>query len=88
MAGSINRVKNSLEGVRGRAESKRPIDDWRVGLSVKTVSHSDSLYHYQAMVMNVYPSGHGGLSDKDGVLKLKLSDGRVVLRRASEWQTA
>lgn len=66
--------------------SKAP--DWRIGLTVKCKYRNHIFYYERAIVLDVLPTGTGGIFDKDGVLKLKLEGGSVILAPADEWMTA
>lgn len=62
--------------------------DWRVGLTVKPKLRSDPLFYERGVVLNVLPSGTGGLYDDSGILKISMESGAVILRRAEDWVTA
>lgn len=70
-----------------RTHVTEPVD-WRIGLTVKPKYRSDPLKYEQGIVLEVLPDGTNGLSGKDGVLKIKMDSGQVILRRADEWMTA
>ena len=62
--------------------------DWRVGLKVagKFVGH----LHYERVgqVLAVFPSGHLGIADPNGVLAVKLHTGEIIIDGSEEWRTA
>lgn len=62
--------------------------DWRIGLSARPKFRGHELYYESAKIIDVFPSGHGNISDRDGVLKLELGSGRVLLVPAGDWMTA
>lgn len=62
--------------------------DWRVGLTVKPKYRCDELRYEQGKVIAVFPSGHGGIDDLDGVLQIQMESGSVILRPADQWVTA
>lgn len=62
--------------------------DWRIGLSVKPKYRDDPLLYEQGEIIAVYPSGFGGVLDENGVLKIRLQSGTVVLRASDQWVTA
>lgn len=64
------------------------VKDWRIGLTVKAKLRSNEMYYERCEVLDVLPSGSGGIVDPDGVLKLKSAGGRVFLNPANEWVTA
>ena len=67
-------------------EGKR---DWRIGLSVKVKYRWHDLYYEPPhTVVDVFPSGHGGVTDKDGVLLLRGIEGNTFLAPADQWRTA
>lgn len=61
--------------------------DWRIGLTVIAKYRNDPLYYESGEIIDVFPSGTGGLEDKDGILKIKMRSGSVILRRSDEWKT-
>jgi hypothetical protein len=63
--------------------------DWRIGLTVKPKYRGHELFYERGTVRDVHPSGTGGLSDCDGILRIELvGSGRTFLARASDWMTA
>lgn len=62
--------------------------DWRVGLTVKPKYRTHPLYYEMAAVVEVHPSGTGGVVDPDGVLRILLLSGKTTLVPAGEWVTA
>lgn len=62
--------------------------DWRIGLTCKPRLRTHELYYEQATVRDVHPSGTGGYHDKDGVLRIELASGRMLLVPAGDWITA
>ncbi len=62
--------------------------DWRIGLTVKPKYRHDPLRYSQGVVLNVHPTGTGGIVDPHGVLRIRLESGSVILRPADEWMTA
>lgn len=67
-------------------EPQKP--DWRVGLSCTPKYRHDDLWYERGRIIDVLPDGTNGLADKDGILKIKMDSGSVILRRADEWVTA
>ena len=45
--------------------------DWRIGLSVKVKYRSHPMYYERGTIIETYPSGTGGIADKDGVIKVQ-----------------
>jgi hypothetical protein len=77
------------EGDFGRRRpAPAPARDWRVGLTVKARLRSNEMHYEPCEVLDVLPSGAGGIVDPAGVLKLKSPAGRVFLNPAGEWVTA
>ncbi len=64
----------------GNIEEQR---DWRVGLTVRMRNAN-----VQGQVVEVMPSGHAGIFDSDGVLKVKTSDGITITGAASLFVSA
>lgn len=63
--------------------------DWRIGLSCKPKHRGHALYYEgPGKIISVQPSGTGGIVDRDGVLRVELPDGRIILAPADEWVTA
>ena len=62
--------------------------DWRIGLTVKPKYGNDPLKYEQGIVVDVHPTGYGGLYDDNGVLQIQMDSGTVILRRADGWITA
>lgn len=63
--------------------------DWRIGLSCKPKYRSDPRYYERGEIIDVHPSGTGGVFDDAGVLRIKLqSNGDIILQRADDWVTA
>lgn len=62
--------------------------DWRVGLTVKPKYRHDPLRYEQGIVEAVEPRGTAGIFDPDGVLRIRLESGVVILRPAGQWVTA
>ena len=68
---------------------ERKPKDWRIGLSVKVKMRNHALYYEPPhTIINAFPSGYGGLVDKDGVLQLRSASGDVYLQRSQDWMTA
>ena len=67
-------------------EEKQP--DWRIGLTVKPKYRTDPRYYERGKIIDVHPSGTGGVFDDAGVLRIKLDAGDVILQRAEDWVTA
>ena len=66
-----------------------PKPDWRIGLSCKSKYRSSQHYYDGGgKILSVWPSGTGGIHDKDGVLKIELAGGSVILAAADQWVTA
>ena len=62
--------------------------DWRIGLSCKPKYRHDELYYERGRIIAVEPSGTAGLEDENGILRIKMESGGVILRRSEEWVTA
>jgi hypothetical protein len=62
--------------------------DWRIDLSVKPKFRGHQYYYERGKVLDVLPSGTNGIVDPDGVLKIQLAGGSVILDGASQWVTA
>lgn len=61
--------------------------DWRIGLSCKIkYRHDERYYEGTGTILDAFPSGHGGIIDKDGVLKIK-QNGKTFLDKADNWVT-
>lgn len=61
--------------------------DWRIGLTVKPKMRSHPRYYESGEVIEVHPSGTGGIFDKSGVLRIRLHRGLTLLAPADEWVT-
>lgn len=61
--------------------------DWRIGLSVRPKGGVDLIDNKRGVVIDVLPSGTGGIKDRDGVLKIRLSCGMVVIRGSKDWES-
>ncbi len=69
-------------------EEKENVPDWRIGLSCKPKYRTHPLrYEGHGKIIEVHPSGTGGIVDRDGVLRIELN-GRTFLAPADEWMTA
>jgi len=68
--------------------SSFPKQDWRIGLSAKPKYRNDDLFYERGEIIDVFPSGTGGIFDKDGVLKIRMESGLVILRASDQWVTA
>lgn len=74
-------------------DDDEPPRDWRVGLSCK-VKNSRHAYYFDSAtydpgeIVAVLPSGTAGITDKDGVLAIKLATGTTILAPANDWMTA
>lgn len=64
------------------------VPDWRIGLSVKPKMRYHELYYERAIVEEVFPDGTGGVFDPNGVLRIKLTGGKVMLVRSEDWVAA
>ena len=53
--------------------------DWRIGLSCKPKYRGHDLFYEVGIIEDAFPSGHGGIFDDHGVLKIHMSSGRVLL---------
>lgn len=62
--------------------------DYRIGLSCKPKYRSHELYYERGKIIETHPDGTGGLSDKDGILRIQMESGKTFLARADDWQTA
>jgi hypothetical protein len=62
--------------------------DWRIGLSAKPKFRGHHYYYERGEILDVLPSGTNGVVDADGVLKIRLAGGSVVLEGANQWVTA
>jgi hypothetical protein len=62
--------------------------DWRIGLTVKPKYRWHELKYEQGVIIDVLPDGTGGISDKNGVLKIMMESGRVILEGADSWITS
>ncbi len=67
--------------------------DWRIGAYVKPKHLKNHLIRedpasQRGTVIDVHPDGFEGLNDKDGILRIKMRDGREILVRADDWITA
>jgi hypothetical protein len=71
--------------LEGDVSEKR---DWRIGLSCKPKYRTHPLYYERGEILDVEPSGTGGIVDPNGVLRIKMQDGKVFLAPADEWVTA
>ena len=70
------------------SQEASPKSDWRIGLSVKPKYRNDELFYEQGEVIAVLPSGTNGIIDRDGVLKIRMQSGTIILRAADQWVTA
>lgn len=71
-----------------RVQTSELKPDWRIGLTVKAKYRSDPLYYERGKVVDVHGSGFCGIDDKDGVLRIKLDSGNVILSASDKWVTA
>jgi len=62
--------------------------DWRIGVSVKPKFRGHELHYERGKVLDVGPSGTGGLIDRTGILKIEMESGFTFWARADEWITA
>lgn len=62
--------------------------DWRIGKTIKPKYSRDALRGRTGVVIGVEPSGTDQIDDPNGVLRIRLDDGTVVLRASDEWVTA
>ena len=62
--------------------------DYRIGLSVKAKYRTADFYYDRGVVVEVYPSGTGGIVDPDGVIAVKHDSGIVRLHGADALVTA
>jgi hypothetical protein len=62
--------------------------DWRIGLTVKPKYRNDPLRYEQGVVLDVHQDGYAGLSDPNGIIRISMDTGAVILRRADDWVTA
>lgn len=62
--------------------------DWREGLGVRVKYRRDPLYGETGVVLSAHPSGHGGVDDPNGVLRVSMDSGAVILRGADDFVTA
>lgn len=61
--------------------------DWRIGLCVKRKGSKQNSPKDEGAVADVMPSGHVGITDKDGVLIIRLDTGTMIVEPASNWKT-
>lgn len=62
--------------------------DWRIGLSVKVKYRNHPRYYERGKIVDVLPSGTGGLVDADGILVIETETGAKILERADDWMSA
>jgi hypothetical protein len=64
-------------------------EDWRIGLSCKPKHRThEKYYDPPGKIIEVHPSGTAGITDKNGVLRIKNVRGLTFLAPAEEWVTA
>lgn len=71
-----------------KLEAEHAKRDWRIGISCKPKYRTHELFYESGVIDDVFPSGHGGIFDEHGVLKIRMASGRVLLAKADEWVTA
>ena len=70
--------------------------DWRIGILAKSKFKEDGSFYSFAerndqppsRIIDVLPSGSGGITDTGGVLMLRLETGQIILARSQDWVTA
>jgi hypothetical protein len=73
---------------RIREETREDMPHWLVGQMVQGKYRGSALYAKPRLVTAIYPSGHCGIDDKNGVVEVLMETGVYIVAGADQFVTA